>query len=81
MDLDISIRLMLMENDIYLEISSLKYSVDWPISTCMLNISHHMPHFHTINCYFGKLLLQLSKTSLKGHSKKYPKRDLFAREI
>ena len=39
------------------------------------------PHFHTENHYFGKVLLELSKTSLRGRSKKYPKRDLFAREI
>ena len=29
MDLDISVRLMLMKNDIYLEISAVQYSVDW----------------------------------------------------
>ena len=29
MDLDVSVRLMLMENDIYLEISAVQYSVDW----------------------------------------------------
>ena len=39
------------------------------------------PHFHTVNRYFGKVLLELSKTSLRGRGKKNPKRDLFAREI
>ena len=36
MDLDISIRLMLMENDICLEISALEYSVDWVLYVALM---------------------------------------------
>ena len=35
------------------------------------------PHFPIVNRYFGKDLLQLSKTSSRGRGKKYLKRDLF----
>ena len=36
MDLDILIRLMLMENDIYSEISALLYSVDWVLNVLLM---------------------------------------------